>query len=141
LSSFNLFKLFETRYPLTIFRQRGETKEREGKVPRLRRRDIDGETRRDKDAETRRQRERDAETVKQPGKMIEITCNDRLGKKIRVKCNPDDTIGDLKKMVSAQTGTRPEKIVLKKWYTIFKDHIQLQDYEIHDGMNLELYYQ
>ena len=58
-------------------------------MPRLRRRDIDGETRRDKDAETRRQRERDAETVKQPGKMIEITCNDRLGKKIRVKCNPD----------------------------------------------------
>jgi len=73
--------------------------------------------------------------------MLEVTCNDRLGKKIRVKCNPDDTIGDLKKMVSAQTGTRWEKIVLKKWYTIFKDHIMLQDYEIHDGMNLELYYQ
>jgi ubiquitin-like protein 5 len=31
--------------------------------------------------------------------------------------------------------------VLKKWYTIFKDHIRLEDYEIHDGMNLELYYQ
>ena len=26
-------------------------------------------------------------------------------------------------------------------YTIFKDHITLGDYEIHDGMNLELYYQ
>lgn len=26
-------------------------------------------------------------------------------------------------------------------YTIFKDHITLIDYEIHDGMNLELYYQ
>ena len=25
--------------------------------------------------------------------MIEITCNDRLGKKVRVKCRPDDTIG------------------------------------------------
>ena len=36
---------------------------------------------------------------------------------------------------------RWDKIVLKKWYTIFKDHIQLQDYEIHDGMKLELYYQ
>ncbi|KAF6205757.1 hypothetical protein GE061_019930 [Apolygus lucorum] len=45
------------------------------------------------------------------------------------------------KLIAAQTGTRWEKIVLKKWYTIFKDHIQLQDYEIHDGMNLELYYQ
>ena len=79
--------------------------------------------------------------------MIEITCNDRLGKKVRVKCkyppsntlicmstghtrlgsvhefsltskpySPDDTIGDLKKLVAAQTGTRPDKIVLKKWY-------------------------
>lgn len=59
--------------------------------------------------------------------MLEITCNDRLGKKVRVKCNPDDTVGDLKKLIAAQTGTRWDKIVLKKWYTTFKDHIQLQD--------------
>ena len=59
--------------------------------------------------------------------MIEITCNDRLGKKVRVKCNPDDKIGDLKKLIAAQTGTRWEKIVLKKWYTIYKDHITLED--------------
>lgn len=52
----------------------------------------------------------------------------------------DDTIGDLKKLIAAQTGTHWEKIVLKKWYTIYKDHITLEDYEIHDGMNLELYY-
>lgn len=38
--------------------------------------------------------------------MIEITVNDRLGKKVRIKCNPTDTIGDLKKLISAQTGTR-----------------------------------
>ena len=25
-------------------------------------------------------------------------------------------------------------------YTIYKDHITLEDYEIHDGMGLELYY-
>jgi hypothetical protein len=37
--------------------------------------------------------------------MIEVILNDRLGKKIRVKCNEDDTIGDLKKLVAAQTGT------------------------------------
>jgi ubiquitin-like protein 5 len=66
----------------------------------------------------------------------------------------------LKKLIAAQTGTRWEKIVLKKWYTIYKDHIKLEDCkiaflaiidpvlnskslldEIHDGMNLELYYQ
>ncbi|KAI1718044.1 ubiquitin-like protein 5 [Ditylenchus destructor] len=73
--------------------------------------------------------------------MIEITVNDRLGKKVRIKCNATDTIGDLKKLISAQTGTRYDKIVLKKWYTTYKDHITLQDYEVHDGFNFELYYQ
>lgn len=47
--------------------------------------------------------------------MIEVICNDRLGKKVRIKCNSDDTIGDLKKLIAAQTGTKAEKIVLKKW--------------------------
>merc|ERR1712127_869552 len=70
--------------------------------------------------------------------MIEVICNDRLGKKIRVKCNPDDTVGDLKKLLAAQTGTRPEKLRIQKWYTVYKDHITLDDYEIHDGMGLEL---
>ncbi|KFO28740.1 Ubiquitin-like protein 5 [Fukomys damarensis] len=88
--------------------------------------------------------------------MIEVVCNDRLGKKVRVKCkypstvegqwslgvlgtrqppttylsvcrSTDDTIGDLKKLIAAQTGTRWNKIVLKKWYTIFKDHVSLGD--------------
>ena len=72
--------------------------------------------------------------------MIEVICNDRLGKKIRVKCNPDDTIGDLKKLLSAQIGTRPEKLRIQKWHIIFKDHITLEDYEFQDGMMLELYY-
>ena len=30
--------------------------------------------------------------------------------------------------------------MLKKWYTSYKDHIKLSDYEIHNGMSLELYY-
>ena len=88
--------------------------------------------------------------------MIEVIVNDRLGKKVRIKANPTDTVGDFKKLVAAQTGTRYrpwsrdylsniisryEKIVLKKWYTIFKDNVTLADYEIHDGAALELYYQ
>ena len=73
--------------------------------------------------------------------MLEIIVNDRLGKKVRIKCNEDDTIGDLKKLIAAQTGTRHDKLILKKWYTVYKDHITLGDYEIKDGMNLELYYQ
>lgn len=73
--------------------------------------------------------------------MIEVIVNDRLGKKVRIKANPTDTVGDFKRLVAAQTGTRLEKIVLKKWYTIFKDNVTLADYEIHDGASLELYYQ
>lgn len=38
------------------------------------------------------------------------------------------------------TGTRPDRIRIQKWYTVYKDHITLEDYEIHDGMGLELYY-
>ena len=72
--------------------------------------------------------------------MIEVVLNDRLGTKVRVKCNEDDTVGDLKKLAAAQTGTRPDKIRLQKWNTVFKDHITLADYEIHDGMSLEMYY-
>ena len=72
--------------------------------------------------------------------MIEVLVNDRLGKKIRVKCNDDDTIGDLKMLIAAQIGTRAERISLRKSTTVFKDHITLADYEIHDGMNLEMYY-
>jgi ubiquitin-like protein 5 len=62
-----------------------------------------------------------------------------------------------------RAGTRPEKIRIQKWcvrrrqhsapcacarssraprrrYNVYKDHITLEDYEIHDGMGLELYY-
>jgi hypothetical protein len=38
-------------------------------------------------------------------RALQVILNDRLGKKIRVKCNEDDTVGDLKKLVAAQTGT------------------------------------
>ncbi|KAA6388708.1 MAG: putative Ubiquitin family protein [Streblomastix strix] len=72
--------------------------------------------------------------------MIEITINDRIGRKYRIKCSSSDTIGDLKKLIAMQIGTAADKIRLQKWYKIFKDHITLDDYEIHDGMNLELYY-
>ncbi|CAN3356539.1 ubiquitin-like modifier Hub1p [Diutina catenulata] len=72
--------------------------------------------------------------------MIEVSANDRLGKKIKVKCLEEDSVGDLKKMIGALTGTDWQKIVLKKGYKVYKDHITLADYEIHDGFNFELYY-
>lgn len=72
--------------------------------------------------------------------MIEVLANDRLGKKIKVKCLPSDTVGDLKKIIGLQTGTLPEKLMLKKGHLIYKDHITLDDYEVQDGFNFELYY-
>lgn len=33
---------------------------------------------------------------------------------VRVKCSPEDTIGDLKKLIAAQTGTPPQKVRLRK---------------------------
>ena len=74
------------------------------------------------------------------GEPIEVLLNDRLGKKVRVKCFEHDLVLDLKKLAAAQTGTRPEKLRLQKWSTIFKDHIRLSDYEIRSGMSIELYY-
>ncbi|GMM29709.1 ubiquitin-like protein [Martiniozyma asiatica (nom. inval.)] len=72
--------------------------------------------------------------------MLQVVCNDRLGKKISVKCLAEDTVGEFKQVLGLQIGVPAEKIVLKKGYMIFKDHITLEDYEIHDGSSLELYY-
>ena len=72
--------------------------------------------------------------------MIEVIANDRIGKKVRVKCFPSDTVYMLKQLIAAHIGTKPEKIRLQKSYTIFKDNITLEDYEIKDGSSLELYY-
>ncbi|XP_008849368.1 ubiquitin-like protein 5 [Nannospalax galili] len=73
--------------------------------------------------------------------MIQVVCNNHLEKKECMKHNTDDTIGDLKKLIAAQTGPPWNKVVLKKCHTDFKDHMSLGDYEIHNGMNLELCYQ
>ncbi|KAK3009976.1 hypothetical protein RJ639_012831 [Escallonia herrerae] len=64
----------------------------------------------------------------------------RAGEKVKVKCDEDDTIDNLKKLVAAQTRTRVDKIRIQKWYNTYMDYITLKHYEIHDGMGLELYY-
>lgn len=72
--------------------------------------------------------------------MIEIIANDRIGKKVRIKCFPTDTIFNLKQLIAAHIGTKPEKLRLQNAYTVYKDKISLQDYEITDGSSIELYY-
>lgn len=72
--------------------------------------------------------------------MIELIINDRIGKKVRIKCFPSDSIWNLKQLIAAHIGTKPEKIKLQKSYQVLKDQITIQDYEIKDGSSLELYY-
>ena len=59
--------------------------------------------------------------------FIEVTLNDRLGGKTTVKCNRNDSIGDLKKLGAAQLGVRPEKLRFVRANNILKDHISLDD--------------
>lgn len=72
--------------------------------------------------------------------LIEVIVNDRIGKKVRVKCFPTDTILIFKQLISAHIGTKAEKIRLQKAYSVLKDHITLEDYEIKHGSSIELYY-
>ena len=78
--------------------------------------------------------------MEQQRQMIEVIANDRIGKKVRVKCFPSDTIYNLKQLIAAHIGTKPEKIRLQTAYTVFKDKITLDEYEIKDGSSIELYY-
>ena len=72
--------------------------------------------------------------------MIEIVVNDRTGRKERVKCNPDDTIETVKSLISSKIGTRPERIRLQRASRVFADQLTLDDYEIHDGSQIDMYY-
>jgi ubiquitin-like protein 5 len=77
---------------------------------------------------------------KKKEQMIEIIANDRIGKKVRIKCFPSDTIFNLKQLIAAHIGTKAEKLKLQTSYSVLKDHITLDDYEISDGSSVELYY-
>ena len=57
--------------------------------------------------------------------MIQVVCNNSLGKRVHMKCHTDDTISDLRKLTAAQIGSHWNEMVLKKWYAIFKDHVSL----------------
>lgn len=73
--------------------------------------------------------------------MIEIVVNDRLGRKERIKCNPDDTIGDIKILIAFKIGTRPERIRLHLANRILSDSVTLADYEIQQDQQIEMSYE
>ena len=68
-----------------------------------------------------------------------ISVSDRLGSKTTVSCYNTDTIKQLKEKIAKKLGARPEKIKLQKWNIVYQDHITIYDYDLSDGMNLEMY--
>lgn len=65
--------------------------------------------------------------------MIEVIANDRLGRKVRVKCSPDDTVGDLKKLIAAQTGTAPQKVLCNSHADYSKEMVHYVQGPYHAG--------
>jgi len=73
--------------------------------------------------------------------LIMVTCNDRLGKKVQVKCAPTDTILEFKKLLAAHIGTPYNKIKLRYGgINSLNNKLTLDDYSISNGVNIELYY-
>lgn len=71
--------------------------------------------------------------------FITVFVNDRLGTKAQIPCLPSDTIGDFKKIVAASIGRKPHEIMLKRQgERPMKDAITLADYEISNGVQLDL---
>lgn len=75
-----------------------------------------------------------------PGlEMIIVHVNDRLGTKAAIPCLPSDTIRQFKIIVAARIGREPHEILLKRQgMRPFKDMLTLADYEISNGVQLDL---
>lgn len=71
--------------------------------------------------------------------MIIVHVNDRLGTKAAIPCLPSDTIRQFKIIVAARIGREPHEILLKRQgQRPFKDMLSLADYEISNGVQLDL---
>ena len=71
--------------------------------------------------------------------MIIVNVNDRLGTKAAIPCLASDSIKNFKIMVAARIGREPNEILLKRQgMRPFKDMLTLADYEISNGVQLDL---
>ena len=46
---------------------------------------------------------------------IEVNVQDSLGHRYKVSLNPEDTVGDLKKLLAAECRTRADLIGIRRW--------------------------
>ena len=78
-------------------------------------------------------------TAATPSEMIVVHVNDRLGTKAAIPCLGTDTIRDFKIMVAMRIGREPHEILLKRQsQRPFRDALTLDDYEISNGVQLDL---
>ncbi|KAI1364953.1 ubiquitin-related domain-containing protein [Xylaria arbuscula] len=71
--------------------------------------------------------------------MIIVHVNDRLGTKAAIPCFASDRIKEFKIMVAARIGRESHEILLKRQgQRPFKDMLTLADYEISNGVQLDL---
>ncbi|KAJ8755753.1 hypothetical protein K2173_024297 [Erythroxylum novogranatense] len=68
-----------------------------------------------------------------------VVLNARFETKVRVECEPDTTIKQLKEKAKIETGTPCEKMKIRKWWTTLDDNKTLRYYRIRDGDGLDLY--
>ena len=66
--------------------------------------------------------------------------NDRLGCKTSLLVDPGMKVRELKKRVGAKLYKNPHSLLLRKASLVLRDDMELRDYEIHDGFNVELDY-
>ncbi|KAI0973027.1 ubiquitin-related domain-containing protein [Xylaria arbuscula] len=80
-----------------------------------------------------------AASVASGEEMIIVHVNDRLGTKAAIPCFASDRIKEFKIMVAARIGREPHEILLKRQgQRPFKDILTLADYEISNGVQLDL---
>lgn len=71
--------------------------------------------------------------------MILVTVNDRLGTKAQVPCLASDTVKNFKMLVANRIGRHPHEIMIKRQgHKPFKDALTLADYEVSNGVQLDL---
>ncbi|KAI8634033.1 ubiquitin-like protein [Xylariaceae sp. FL1651] len=118
--------------------------------PSPRRRDRDRDDHASSSSKKPKKKPADADTSKPPTRapaapvapseeMIIVHVNDRLGTKAAIPCLASDRIKDFKIMVAARIGREPHEILLKRQgQRPFKDMLTLADYEISNGVQLDL---
>jgi hypothetical protein len=71
-------------------------------------------------------------------KLINLRVSDRMGTTLKVAVLQSDTIFKVKQQIGMKIGRRPERMTLSRAKINLKDNVTVSDYELADGVNLEL---